>query len=149
MLGSHTGAGKVKAQWQQERQILLAAQHLLETRYRNMEESHAQETQAIRQQMQVQRQHHENTLAALARQHDERMRQQQQRIARYAEAAAGGEARCQQLAAYAAQLDRHLEQGIALVGEFAQTLGYRDNTIRLIIEQLLADRKLLRGMGEE
>lgn len=85
---------------------------------------------------------HAEALAALRSDLDGRLQLATTRQGIYQRQAQGSSAERDRLASHAAELDRTLEQGRSLVRELRETVGQRDATIRLLSEQITADRLL-------
>lgn len=85
---------------------------------------------------------HAEALAALRADLTGRLQLATTRQGIYQRQAQGSSAERDRLASHAAELDRTLEQGRSLVRELRETVGQRDATIRLLSEQITADRLL-------
>lgn len=92
---------------------------------------------------------HANNLAALERDHAQRMRNHTDRTIVYEYLSDSGATERANLASYAAQLDRSLEQGRLLVAELRSTVVQRDGQIQLLSEQIVADRRVINGNPDE
>jgi hypothetical protein len=88
---------------------------------------------------------HETTLASQRAVFDQRLLQSDRRAQVYQRQAQAGAAAQRDLASHAAQLDRALEEGRDLVRELGSTLGLRDHQLKLLGDQIRADRQLLEG----
>lgn len=86
---------------------------------------------------------HAQALADLTADYTQRLLKSEDRAGIYKRQSQGSTAERNYLASHAAELDRSLEEGRSLVRELGETVRQRDSTIRLLSEQILADRRLL------
>jgi len=148
VFGYTKGAAEVRAQWEAERQLTQQAQANLEAAYESLAQDHAEQSLMVEQELKNARVQHEKTVAAIRSDYDNRLRQQERRIADYTQVATSGSTGCRAVASRAAELDRHLGEGIELVEEFAAVVGFRDATIRAMSQQIKAERDLLQRMSQ-
>lgn len=82
-------------------------------------------------------------LAALRIDFGDRLRESDSRAEIYQRLADSGATQRANLASYAAQLDRSLVEGRQVVGELRATIVQRDRQLRLLGQQITADRELI------
>lgn len=137
------GQEKTQAAWDLERQQTTARMNVLQGKYDALSLEHSGESTRIANALKAQDETHKQVLAGIAADAAVRLRSSEDRAAIYQRQAQGGAAQCGDLASYAAQLDRALEQGRSLEREYRETLGLRDQQIILLGSQIKADRKVL------
>lgn len=91
----------------------------------------------------VLRNKHENIVNDLRDEYSSRVRDLEKRASRYRSMSEAGAAQCGNLADITARFDRSLEEGRQLVVEFRSRLELREEQLRIIGNQLKADRHLL------
>lgn len=141
------GAEHKANELQLEHQAELAAHEeeirQLEERIATNETAHRRASQLISEQLSDIREDNAATVAALRSGFALRLRQSDDRAAVYQRLSNAGTSDRADLASHAAELDRSLEQGRLLVGELRSTVAERDGQLRLLGQQLSADRKLI------
>jgi hypothetical protein len=141
--GMSHGKHIVQAQWDKERAEYQAKIEALQVDIKNKEAVHRQETAQINGKLRKTEEDHETTVAALRRDLTLRLSVSDRRASVYQRLAEAGPAQCRGLASHTAELDRSLEEGVGLVGELQARLGQREDQLRLVGDQLIADRKLV------
>lgn len=141
--GYKTGSGDVLRKWDEDRARQEAAYAELLREYARAQADHQAETTRISDELAQIRQAHADALGRQRLAYEQRLRRSEGRAALYRDQAEAGAAGCRDLAGHAARLDRALEEGIGLVGELQETLGFRERQLRQLGEQIHADRKLL------
>jgi len=147
-VGYHKGATEIRNQWETERALTQQAQANIEAAYERLTQDYVEQSLMIEEELKNERIKHKKVIATIRNEYDNRLREQDKRIASYTTIAEGGTNGCRAIAGRAAELDRHLAQGIALVEEFTEVVGYRDSTIRMMNQQLKANQALLQGIGQ-
>lgn len=142
-VGENAGQRKVMSDWAEENKLRDDATALLNQRNRNLEHTNQELTTRISDEIAARDKAHAEALVAIRADFDERLRTSATRAGIYQRQAQGSAAERERLASYAAELDRSLEQGRSLVRELGETLRQRDDTIRSLSQQIIADRKLL------
>lgn len=143
--GKHHGEALIQNKWDAakvQEQLQIAE---LKGMVAQKEAVHQQETANISSQLQKTEDDHAKAIADLSADHAQRMRQSEARAAAYRHLAEAGASQCRDLASHAAELDRSLEEGRGLVGEFQATLGQREAQLRLLGAQIVDDRKTVDG----
>lgn len=145
-LGSSNGEAKVYAKW--ESQKLKDAEYIAELRetISELEWNHRQETTRISYELSQANEAHARSVAALDAEYALRLSDSEKRAEIYQRMSDSGSTQSANLASYAAQLDRSLEEGRRLVKEFRATLEQRDQQLRLLGQQILSDRQLTGGL---
>jgi len=146
-VGYHKGATEIRSQWETERALTQQAQANIEAAYERLAQDHAEQSLMVEQELKNERIKHKKAIAAIRNDYDSRLREQDKRIAGYAQIAASGDSGCRAVAGRAAELDRTLGEGIDLVKELTAVVGYRDSTIRMMDRQLQANQGLLEGLA--
>lgn len=142
-LGNTNGVSKTKLEWAEENKRRDAASSLLVQKNQQLSDENRELTHKIDRELET---HEKESKAAIAAAHAEfarRLRQSEGRAGIYREQAEGSALERERLASHAAELDRSLEEGRALVRELGETLRLRDKQIRGLSDQILADRALL------
>jgi hypothetical protein len=142
-LGVQAGDAKARLEWATEREGQQQAIQALHEEIGRQERAHSEETTRISNAATEERVRYEGSLAALDRTYAERLRNSEDRARRYASLADSGAASCRSLATRTAELDASLEQGRRVVEELRATVELRDTQLRLLYEQLQADRQLI------
>ena len=137
------GAKSVQLEWDKEtaRRDLITEQ--LESKNKKLTQENKDLTGKITTNLENANALHAKTVAALHAEYAGRLRKSEARSGIYREQAEGGTAECQRLAGHATELDRSLEEGRSVVQELRTTLGFRDEQLRQLGHQILADRALL------
>ena len=144
-VGSNSGADGVQADWDAAK--LRHTQELAELESLNDEREAAHRRQSARysEELALAERNHLLAMRDLERDFAERMRDSERRAAAYERMSGSGATERANLAGFAAQLDRSLEQGRLLVGELRSAVVQRDQQLQLLGEQLHADRRLING----
>ena len=133
--GYKNGSQDKDTLWRQQEAVLLQ-------RIREVEARHSEQQQELaREAQQVQKQH-EAAVAAQRDVYEQRLSQSSRRAEVYRAQAEAGTASSRDLAAHAALLDRTLEEGRGLVQELRTGLGFCEDRVRLLGQQLIIDRQL-------
>lgn len=142
-LGHAAGESKVQTKWDIQKANYERAINNAQTELRLATERHDKASAGIEHDLAQLGRVHDDRIGALRREHADRLRLSEARADRYRAAADGGTTQCLNLASYAAELDRALEEGISLAGELEATIGRRDAEVKLLAKQILTDRELL------
>ena len=92
---------------------------------------------------------HEKAITAANTEHIGRMRKLEERAAYYKHLSESAGASCDDLRSITTRLDRRIEEGRLLVIELRERLVLRDEQLRIIGQQLVADRELLGTLHED
>ncbi len=145
-LGYNKGKFNVQAKWDSAELKRKNAETLVMKDNSVKETQHGTKGQEISNDLTELEKIHERTIAVITSDHDKRLRISEQRAKVFESMSKASAFEQASLASHAAQLDRSLEEGRQLVGEFGQTLKLRDGQIRLLGAQIQSDRKLI-GSG--
>ena len=137
------GAASVQAKWDEEtvRRDLITEQ--LKSKNEKLTQENKDLAGKITTNLENANAIHAKTVATLHAEYAGRLRKSEARSGIYREQAEGGTAECQRLASHATELDRSLEEGRSVVQELRTALGFRDEQLRQLGHQILADRALL------
>lgn len=128
----------------QKQEVVVAA---LKGQIQERERQHGKQVSEIRSELASAESRYAADLHRLAGVYDGRVRNSEQRAASYRASAEAGTAECRSLASYAAQLDFSLEEGRDVVEQLRSTLVFRDSQLKLLGDQLIADRQLYEDYG--
>lgn len=142
-IGSNAGANEIQKLWdaQVERDRVASAKVLAENA--KAEVIHRHEDTRIANDLSELETTHAGTVARLDAERNERLRLSRERASVYNREAESGAAGSQRLASHAAELDHALEEGRGLVRELSETVGQRDEQLKLLADQINNDRSLL------
>ena len=141
-LGKNVGKLEVSSAWDKDRKNSADAVIKLILSNEKLQRENQETTTRISDELASKEKEHAKALADLRADYSGRLLQSATRQGIYQRQAEGSATERNHLASYAAQLDRSLEEGRSLVRELRQTVGQRDYTIRLLSEQITADRLL-------
>ena len=141
-MGKNDGILEVSSAWAKADQERADKVTELTLANQNLERDNQATTTRISNELAAKETEHAKALADLRSDYAGRLLLSTTRQGIYQRQAQGSSAERDHLAGYAAELDRSLEQGRSLVRELRETLGQRDDTIRLLSEQIKADRLL-------
>lgn len=127
---------EVMAALEAQRINLAAANTKLET-------IHSQNQEKIDHALEAANALHADVLAADRIEYARRLRQHEARAAAFQRMSQADAAERERLASHAAELDRALAEGVGLVDELRHTLELRDQQLKLLGQQILADRQLM------
>lgn len=142
-LGEKTGTAEVQNQWKKESGLQEAAMNRLQGEYDVLQTQHQKRVGELSRELQNSLSEYEAALHRDRATHAERLLNAETRASVYQRQARGSVTEQERLARHAAELDRTLEEGRALVREFGETLRQRDITIRALGGIIAADRTLL------
>ena len=142
-LSSSTGAAAVQKKWDLENERRDAVTLKIQAEKIELEKENAGLSQRINKKLEEHEKLHQINLAVARAEFAQRLRQSVARTGVYREQAQGSTAERERLASHAAELDRSLEEGRALVRELWETVEFRDQQLRQLGEQILVDRELL------
>lgn len=143
--GHLSGAMEVKAAWNQENKKRDDAYAELKRQNAEQLATHQQREADLAHELFENERKHEAALSSARTDYALRLQQSEGRAGVYLRQAQGSTVEQQRLARHAAELDRSLEEGRALVRELGETLGQRDRTIKALGGIILNDRTLLSG----
>lgn len=141
--GYRHGSLAIQAEWDQERQEFREFQDQLIADFAQKEFDYRAENDRILQELVETRRHYEVALAHQRSTYEQRLLQSENRAQVYQRQAEAGAASCRDLASHAARLDRALEEGRGLVRELGESLGFRDQQLRMLGQRLLNERSLI------
>lgn len=143
--GEFTGSTKVSAEWQQENDDRDKAYTALEKKNASEREAHQQREKELGDELATATATYQATLNGFRSDYDHRLLLAEGRAGVYQRQARGSADEQQRLARHAAELDRALEEGRALVRELGETVRQRDRTIFALGQIILNDRTLFTG----
>lgn len=141
--GSVHGASVVQEAWNTERSEYDKAIEDAKAKVKTLEENHRAEVSRINRGLSDAKREYEVGLARIDSDYRNRLRKSEGRAAVYQRQAEAGGDQCRSLGSHAARLDASLEEGRALVRELGQNLGLCQQRVKLLGDQILADRNLL------
>lgn len=141
-LGSSYKDSQWQSKWDKAELAKARAIDALKTEIGTKEDQHRDENSKLRAEIQERERLHAVAVAAVRAEYVQRVRLSESRALVYQRQAEGGTAQCRSLADHAARLDRSLEEGRSVVRELRIVVGQRDDAIRSLSTQILADRKL-------
>ncbi len=142
-LGSISGAEKVTLQWDKENKIRDERTRELELENSQLSTKNQVLSEQISKELADYDARHKIILATINADNARRLRLSETRAGVYRQQAEGDATERERLASHAAELDRSLEEGRHLVRELGATIRLREDQIRKLSEQILADRALL------
>lgn len=142
-VGSSNGEAKVRAEWSAENDQRIEKIRELEAKNAELTTENARLTTKISKELEAHETAHKTALSEQRADYLNRLFHSEGRARVYREQAEGEQLERERLASHAAELDRALEEGRQLVRELRTTLGLRESQLRLLGEQILADRALL------
>lgn len=142
-LGSNNGAAGVQEKWDAESKRRDRVSAELKQKNDDLSQENKQLSDGITERLKQNDKRHEINLAVARAEFAQRLRQSDARSGIYREQANGSTAERERLASHAAQLDRSLEEGRSVVRELRETVELRDEQLRQLGQQILADRALL------
>lgn len=148
-VGCEQGKQRIQLQWEQDKRAARELYDQLKLMYGEQEVLHRMEMEKISHELVEAKKDHENAVAGLRSDFDQRLLQSESRAASYRRQAEAGTSACRDLASHAARLDRSLEEGRGLVREFGETLRLRERELILLGDQILNERKLLEGSHDD
>ena len=143
--GEFTGSTEVSTQWKKENDDRDNAYTALEKKNASEREAHQQREKELGDELKQAELDYETTLTGYRTDYASRLLLAEGRAGVYQRQARGSADEQQRLARHAAELDRSLEEGRALVRELGETLGQRDRTIHALGQIILNDRTLFTG----
>lgn len=141
--GLEEGRADVQAQWDQDKLQHQAVIEAFKAELEHKEAVNREQSRQIAEQLASVEADHARSVSALHAGFAVRLRNSEDRATVYQRMSEAGTAERSDLASHAAELDRALEEGRLLVGELRSTLVQREQQLRLVGEQLLADRRLI------
>lgn len=148
LIGSRYGASRVQAKWDKVEQGYTKQVARLTKEKSERERGHRAEVGKITHALAQSQAAYAADISAINAGWAKRLSDSDRRAASYLAMSQGGPAQSTDLANHAAQLDGSLEQGRRLVGELRSTLEQRDQQIRALSQQILADRSLIGEINE-
>lgn len=142
-VGKNAGKLEVSSAWQKADKERADVVTELTQKNLDLTRKNQEETTRIADELAAQEAGHAKALADLRADFANRLLQSTTREGIYQRKAQGSAVERDYLASHAARLDRTLEEGRSLVRELRETVGQRDDTIRTLSEQILADRRLI------
>ncbi len=121
------------------------ALHILNSQLETIHESNQKE---INRALEAAKYESDAALAAARSEYAGRLRQSESRAGAYQRMSQADAAERVRLAEHAARLDAALEEGIFVVAELQAALGLRDQQLKQLGQQILADRKLMEAHDE-
>lgn len=137
------GANSVDRKWLKKELEYTSMINSLQNKIGELESEHRKVTEGIRNQLKLEKETYETKLKSLNAEHAGRLQLSQSRAEVYRRKAEAGSTECGSLASYTTKLDRTLEEGRKLVGELQTTVRLYESQLRLLGDQLQADRELL------
>ncbi|MNQ59263.1 hypothetical protein D3C85_734950 [compost metagenome] len=143
--GEQAGAAKVSADWAGENTRRDEAYAKLKKENADLQTAHTQRQKELSDELAASTATFQATLDGYRIDYDGRLQLATTRAGVYQRQARGSATEQERLAKHAAELDRSLEEGRALVRELGATVEQRDRTIRALGQLILNDRTLLSG----
>lgn len=141
--GSFVGATEVSGLWAEENKKRQVADAKFQKENAALMAAHTERQKSLEAQLEAASNQYADSLRVAHDEFAERLRNAETRTDVYQRKARGSEAEREYLARHAAELDRSLEEGRALVRELGATLRQREVTIRALGGIILNDRTLL------
>ena len=141
-VGSQHGKESIQSLWNDEKQAQASAIKKLEQQIAAKEDAHRAALEKNEADFNKKKGAYEKTIADIQLASAERVRKSDARAEVYRRKAEGSPSERDNLASYAAQLDRALEEGRSLEQEYRATLEQRDRELILLGNQIQEDRKL-------
>lgn len=142
-LGKSHGEAVVSLKWSEEKRKRDQASLEIQEKNRTLEETNRRLSDQITKELEDHEKRTRQAVDAAVAEFAARLRTSEARAGIYRKQAEGGAAERERLASHAAELDQSLEEGRYLVRELGETIRLRDSQLRLIGQQLMADRSLL------
>lgn len=142
-LGSSKATAAVTAQWKKENERRDLKTVQLEEANKSLMAQHQKDSTYITTELKTYEARYKTSLAAAVADYNRRLQQHETRAGVYRKLSEGDTAERERLASHAAQLDRSLEEGRSVVRELRETVGLRDDQLRELGKQIMADRALL------
>lgn len=142
--GFREGAASVQVKWDRDRKEYEEALTIVKDHYAKAEEVHRTENRRISNELSQVESMHKVELANAVADLQRRLLTSTSRSKIYQRQAEGGTLECRSLASHASRLDTALEEGRALEQEYRSTLGLRDRQVKLLSDQILNDRELMK-----
>lgn len=115
----------------------------LKDKVREIEDVNAENTRENTRRLEELRATYEDTITGMHVEYNDRMYELEDRAIYYRSLSETSSAECRDLSDIATRFDRNLEEGRRLVIELRERLLFREEQIRVIGRQMLADRQLL------
>ena len=147
--GYNNGVGAVEAEREADRQAQALVVAELNGQIKQKERQHAEESSQIRGDLANREAAYAAAVDGLRADYALRLRDSEQRAARYRAAAEASPDQCRGLAGYAAQLDASIVEGRSVVEELRATVELRDSQLRLLGSQIISDRQLYEDYGTD
>lgn len=141
--GSVHGASVVQEAWNLDKAEYAKAVEAEKDKIAKLEESHRDEVTRINRGLSDAKREYEVGLARIDAEYRRRLQSSEGRASVYRRQAEAGGDQCRDLGSHAARLDASLEEGRALVRELGQNLGLCQQRVKLLGDQIRADRNLL------
>ena len=141
--GYDAGSKAVKLEWEKSQIENLKAREELLTQIAKREEAYQIEQKRIVDELARARQEHAKAISNQRIDYEQRLLQSTRRADMYRDQAEADAVARRNLAEHTARLDRALEEGRELVGELATALRFREHQLKMLGEQLMANRQLL------
>lgn len=143
--GENAGSNAVSLQWAEENGLRDAAYKKLEDENAAQQAVHTQRQKELSDELATSTAAFQATLDGYRTDYADRLQLATTRAGIYQRQARGSAVEQERLARHAAELDRSLEEGRALVRELGATVEQRDRTIQALGQLILNDRTLLTG----
>ena len=141
--GVAQGEKNINALWETDKRQHLDAILLLKGKIGQRETDHRRQSEFVTNELRQSEINYEKAIVALNAERAKRLRISSERAEIYKRLSEAGSDQSGRLARYAAELDRSLEEGRALVEELTATVGQREEGLRLLGAQIKNDRKVL------
>lgn len=141
--GYNNGKDHIQRLWDKDKQVQQNEMIRIKDENAQKEQDHSAASIRIADELQNTKDSLAIAITDLNREHSLRMQVSADRAKVYQRLSQAGPSQCEYLAGHAAKLDASLEEGRGLVKEFRATLGQREDQLKLLGSQILADRKLM------
>lgn len=147
--GSHRGQDLIQGRWDKEREARAKARAKQRADMAKAEMVHQKKDEEIVNALVKLQADEARDIARISGELALRLRDSELRGQRYLIASEGSAVERSRLASHAAELDKALAEGIAVVGELRSTLEVRDGQLRQLGAQIEADRQLISGVPDQ
>lgn len=141
--GKSSGESKIQEEWDKQVAETNATIAQYEVAYLHLAKQHAIQGEELRHEINQTQIEHQKQLSDIRNEYSGRLLSSENRANLYKRQAESGTIEHRNLADYAAELDRSLEEGRFLVQELRTTLRQREREIGILSKQIQNDRQLL------
>lgn len=143
-LGYSSGSNDKQLEWDEDIQSYQQKVRELTEQLKNQEKEYRAENTRILLELNNAKKDYEKSVAVLNANYSDRLREYEARAKIYESQAQSGKSQCRNLASYTTKLDKCLTEGRELVKELSRIIELRDNQLRLLGEQIVNERELIK-----